>query len=119
MGPGRRGAEAADMVLLREETASVVLPMRVVFLPTSSVSGNEAFLKGGFCSPILPPTRNFWLDGGINKSFATRSERSEIVASWAKDSVIALPWWVRVISMSELEGGGADVVSASVIVEAL
>lgn len=48
MGPGRRGVEAAVMVAFRDETSAVVLPMRVIFLETSSVRGRVASLKGGF-----------------------------------------------------------------------
>jgi len=103
------------MVLLRDDTASDVLPMRVIFFETSSVSGRDGFLKGGFWRPILPPTRNFWFEGGIERSMATRSERSEMVASCAKGNAIALPWCERVISMSSPDIVGAEDASASVM----
>jgi len=119
MGPGRRGADAADIVLLRDDTASLVLPMRVIFFETSSVSGREGFLKGGFWRPIFPPTRNFWLEGGIERSVATRSERSVMVASCAKDNAIAFPWCVRVISMLVPDVVGAEDASASVMARSL
>jgi hypothetical protein len=104
MGPGRRGAEAADMLALRDETSAVVLPIRVIFLGASSARGSVGFLKGGFCSPILEETRNFWFDGGIDSSTATRSDKSEMVASDAKDNATGLPWCVRVSSSSSEAG---------------
>ena len=101
MGPGCRGAEAVVMCALREAVSAVVLPMRVTFLPVRLESGREASLKGGLRRPTFGLMRNFWFEGGIESSEATLSERSVMVASWAKARVMGLPWCVRVSSMSE------------------
>jgi hypothetical protein len=101
------------MVELREETAAAVLPIRVIFLPARSVRGVLGALKGGFWSPSLEAIRNFWFEGGIERSVATRSERSDIVASCAKENVSRSPWCSSVICSSS---AGADVESTSVIV---
>jgi hypothetical protein len=96
-GAGATGAVAADMEELREETSAVVLPMRVIFLPARSVRGRLGALKGGFWRPSLEAMRNFWFECGIERSDATRSDRSDIVASCAKENVCRSPWWRSVI----------------------
>lgn len=93
IGPGRRGADAADMLALREETWASVLPIRVIFLEARSVRGRLGDLKGGFWRPRRDAMRNFWLEGGIERAEATRSERSDMVASCGKERVCCSPWW--------------------------
>lgn len=58
MGPGRRGALAADMAAFSEETTSDVLPMRVIFFDTRAVRAKFGSLNGGFWRPCFV-TRNF------------------------------------------------------------
>jgi hypothetical protein len=70
-------------------------------------------LKGGFWRPSLEAMRNFWLEGGMERSVATRSERLVIVASCAKENVCRSPWCSSVICSSS---AGADVESTFVIV---
>jgi hypothetical protein len=113
LGCACRGRVAADMVELSEETSAAVLPMRVIFLPARSARGVLGALKGGFWRPSLEAMRNFWFEGGMKRSVATRSERSDMVASCAKENVCRSPWCSSVICSSST---GADVESTSVIV---
>ena len=100
MGPGFRGVVAADIEALSEDTSAVVLPMRVIFLVLKSLRGIAGFLNGGFWRPSLPPMSSFWFEGGMESSSAILSERSDIVASCAKDNVMGLPWCVSVTCSS-------------------
>lgn len=96
------------MLALREDTAAVVLPMRVIFLELISVSGIDGSLKGGFWRPSFDATRNFWLEGGMKSSVATRSDRSDIVASCRNDIATGFPWCVSVICTSSALATGED-----------
>ena len=78
-----------------EEASAAVLPMRVIFLSARVERRTEGSLKGGFRRPSLE-IMNFWLEGGMEISSATASERSAIVASEGKEKVVGLPWWVSV-----------------------
>ena len=113
IGPGRRGAEAAAIFELSEETVADVLPMSVIFEAAMVASGREGSLNGGFWRPCFA-MRNFWFEGGMDRSDDTRSDRSLSVESDAKESATGLPWCVRVTDMSSPDADAAVVGSEAI-----
>lgn len=105
------------MVAFSEDISAVVLPIKVIFLEAMVERARVGSLKGGFCRPCLEARRNFWFEGGMESSAATRSERSDIVAYRGKDRVTGLPWCVSVNCSSSEDAVGAESESVSAMME--
>ena len=77
---------ASDALLVTEETSAAVLPKREIFLSRRVVSRRVGSLKGCLRRPSLE-IMNFWFEVGTERSDATDSERSVIVAEKGKEKV--------------------------------
>ena len=62
--------------------------------------------KGGLRRPSLGVMRNFWWEGGMERSVEMVVERSVIVELGRKERVCGVLWWRMVRVMESAEGGG-------------